>query len=114
MAQTKAGERLLRTTTKLHWTQRPGGKAKLARALKRGVAKRTSNEKTGDGPVSGKQLAKSELNELARIGAEIELKKLEKRVERLRIFLGFRDLVEAGRDVRTSTLTGRNYDVETP
>jgi hypothetical protein len=60
--------------------------------LKKAKAKKEA-AKPKQPKLKAQALAKAELNELARIGAELRLRKLEKEVERLRMFLGFQGVV---------------------
>lgn len=78
--------------TKLHWTQTEEGKRKMAAAQKKGWAnrKKKAQKDRSDKPKHGgaRSLVKDEIAHLAKRGAELELAELEKRIVKLRIFLG--------------------------
>lgn len=88
----------------MHWTQRPGGKRKLAKAMKKAYQLKKARKAHRASPSddhrrpqiaagvtekkNGRALAKEDVAVLARIGAHMRLIELEREAERLRIFLG--------------------------
>lgn len=78
----------------MHWTQTPEGRRKIqiaqqkAWAVRRKRAKIKGTGVASDPQPTPKSIAKEEINRLAKIGAEQELKKLEAQVTKLRVFLG--------------------------
>lgn len=81
-----------------HWTQTPEGRARMSRLIKSAHARkkkaRAEGEKGKAGekadPPRGRAIAKHEINDLARRGAEVRLKEVEAEATRLRMFLGLR------------------------
>lgn len=86
----------------MHWTQDPKNKRRVMEMSIRSAATRKrmalaqermkqargreAREETA--PLKGKALAKQELADLARRGAEVKLRELERECDKLRMFLG--------------------------
>lgn len=80
----------------MHWTQDPKNKAKLRRLHLKGTkSKRAKNkaklkaiDKVSTKSLVGRALAKTEINDLARRGAQQRIVELEKELVKLRMFVG--------------------------
>ena len=65
----------------MHWTQKPENKARLKAMRKKAAAKKTAKS----APKHSRKL--SLYNELAIIGARVELQRLEQKIIALKVFL---------------------------
>lgn len=78
----------------MHWTQTSAGKRKMSRIQKLAAAARKGKEvkapRANGARPGGARMAREELAELARHGAQTRLAELERECEKLRVFLGIR------------------------
>lgn len=74
-----------------HWTQTPAGKRKMSLAQRKSYSRRRALEAElvrPPQPPTPKSLAVQQMRLLAVIGAKVELARLEKECDKLRMFLG--------------------------
>lgn len=75
-------------TPKPHWTSTPEGRERMANIQKKAWRKKKhALAQAVDKKFTPRRLAREELHELARVGAQQMLVELEKKITKLRLFL---------------------------